>query len=135
MLLVNTERKEYNLDEIRRGTLIYAKHRSWTEGHTGIVTEASRTMLCVQYLPDIQNVLNHFFIPEEEAESGEWEIRYSSDGLQNIVSFPEQPAEPEGPKEEKGKPEGPKENEENPEESKENSGEIEGLGGTQHESE
>lgn len=96
MLLVNTERIEFNLDEITRGTLIYAKHKSWSKGQTGIVTEASGDMLRVQYLPSIQNVLNHFFIPAAEAESGEWEIRYSSDGLLNVVAFPEPPAEPEG---------------------------------------
>lgn len=100
MLLVNTERTEYNLDEISRGTLVYAKHRSWPEGQTGIVTEASREVLRVQYLPSIQNVLNHFFIPAAEAESREWEIRYSSDGLQNIAAFPESPAEPEEKEEE-----------------------------------
>lgn len=110
MLLVNTERTEYNLDEISRGTLIYAKHRSWPEGQTGIVTEASREVLRVQYLPSIQNVLNHFFIPAAEAESGEWEIRYSSDGLQNVAAFPEAPVEPEE-KEEAGQPAEPEETE------------------------
>ena len=96
MLLVNTERTEYNLEEISRGTLIYARHRSWPSGQAGIVTEASGDMIRVQYLPRIQNVLNHFFIPAAEAESGEWEIRYSNDGLLNTTAFPELPAEPEG---------------------------------------
>lgn len=95
MLLVNAERKEFNLDEINRGTLIYAKHKSWPEGQTGIVTDASGEMIRVQYLPSIQNVLNHFFIPAIEAEAGEWEIRYSGD-LENIVSFPEKKPEPGG---------------------------------------
>lgn len=113
MLLVNTERKEFNLDEIGRGTLIYAKHKSWPEGRTGIVTEASGDTLWVQYLPSIQNVLNHFFIPVAEAESGEWEVRYSSDGLQNVVRFPEQLPEPEAREEdgETGEPEGDGSNE------------------------
>lgn len=104
MLLVNTERTEYNLEELSRGTLIYAKHKSWPEGQTGIVTEVSRQVLRVQYLPSIQNVLNHFFVPVAEAESGEWEIRYSSDGLQNVVAFPEPPAEPEGADEKEENP-------------------------------
>lgn len=105
MLLVNTERTEYNLDEISRGTLVYAKHRSWPQGQTGIVTEASGEVLRVQYLPSIQNVLNHFFIPAAEAESGEWEIRYSSDGMLNVAAFPEPPTEP-GEKNETGEAEG-----------------------------
>ena len=95
MLLVNAERKEFNLEEINRGTLIYARHKSWPEGQTGIVTDASVDMVRVQYLPSIQNVLNHFFIPAIEAEAGEWEVRYSGD-LENIVSFPEKKPEPEG---------------------------------------
>jgi len=94
MLLINAERKEFNLDEINRGTLIYAKHRSWPEGQTGIVTGASGGMIRVQYLPSIQNVLNHFFIPAIEVEAGEWEIRYSSDGLKEIKAFPEKQPEP-----------------------------------------
>lgn len=102
MLLVNTERIGFNLDEITRGTLIYAKHKSWSKGQTGIVTEASGDMLRVQYLPSIQNVLNHFFIPAAEAGSGEWEVRYSSDGLQNVIIFPEQPTEPEEKEENTG---------------------------------
>lgn len=95
MLLVNAERKEFNLDEINRGTLIYARHKSWPKGQTGIVTNASVDMVRVQYLPSIQNVLNHFFIPAIEAEAGEWEVRYSGD-LENIVSFPEKKPEPGG---------------------------------------
>lgn len=117
MLLVNAERKEFNLREINRGTLIYAKHKSWPEGQTGIVTDASGEMIRVQYLPSIQNVLNHFFIPAIEAEAGEWEIRYSGD-LENIVSFPEtggedaeKPGEDKEP-EESGNPEGEKKPEE-----------------------
>ncbi len=37
MFINRIERAEFNLDEIRRGTLIYAKHRSWKEGKSGIV--------------------------------------------------------------------------------------------------
>ncbi len=111
MLLVNTKRTECNLDELGRGTLIYAKHRSWPKGQTGIVTEASGEVLRVQYLPSIQNVLNHFFIPAAEVEYGEWEIRYSSDGLLNVAAYPEPSVEPEG-KEETGQPAEPEEKEE-----------------------
>lgn len=97
MLLVNTERKEFNTEEISRGTLIYAKHKSWPEGQTGMVTEVSGNELRVQYLPSIQNVLNHFLITVAEAEAGEWDIRYSSDGLQSVASFPEETSVPEEP--------------------------------------
>lgn len=89
MFLVNTERKEFNMEEISRGTLIYAKHKSWPEGQAGIVTAVSGGELRILYLPDIQNVCNHFFIRAAEVEAGEWDIRYSGDGLQSVTGFPE----------------------------------------------
>lgn len=90
MLLIDTEKKEFSLDEIGRGTLIYARHKTWQEGQTGIVTEVSGDLIRVQYLPSVQNVLNHYFIPSVEVQDGEWEIRYSNDGLETITIFPEQ---------------------------------------------
>lgn len=90
MLLVDCSRREFNLEEIGRGSLIYARHRTWQEGQAGIVTEATGERLRVQYPPSIQNVLNHYFILAAEAQAGEWEIRYSSDGLESVLSFPEQ---------------------------------------------
>ncbi|EET60421.1 hypothetical protein BRYFOR_07617 [Marvinbryantia formatexigens DSM 14469] len=87
MLLVKTEVAGFNLTEIRRGTLICARHRTWTQGQPGIVTEASETLLRVQYLPSIQNVRNHYMIPASEVEAGEWEIRYSSDGLESVLTY------------------------------------------------
>lgn len=121
MLLVNTERKEFNTEEISRGTLIYAKHKSWPEGQTGMVTEVSGNELRVQYLPSIQNVLNHFLITVAEAEAGEWDIRYSSDGLQSVASFPEEMPAPEEPKEESEEKSEAEEDLENPKEEGEES--------------
>ena len=89
MLLTDKNRQAFNLDEIYRGTLIFAKHSTWQEGQTGIVTEASEDVIRVQYPPTVQNVLNHYFIPAKEAAGGEWEIRYSSDGLETICVYPE----------------------------------------------
>lgn len=90
MLLVDAERKEFNQAVIGRGTLIYAKHRTWKEGQPGMVTEVSRDCIRVQYIPSIQNVLNHYFIPVSEVEDGQWEIRYSGDGLASVLMFPEE---------------------------------------------
>lgn len=89
MILVDVERKEFNLDEITRGTLIWAKHRTWAEGQAGMVTEVSSDLIRVQYLPSIQNVLNHYFVSATEAASGEWEMRYSPDGLESVYLYPE----------------------------------------------
>lgn len=90
MLLVENEGKKFNPEEINRGTLIWAKHMSWPEGQTGIVTAALENQIRVQYLPDVHNVLNHFFINVDEVEGEEWEIRYSSDGLETVTSYPEE---------------------------------------------
>lgn len=89
MLLIDKARMVFNLDEISRGTLIYAKHKTWNEGQGGIVTEASEDLLRVQYLPTIQNVLNHYFVSAAEVNDGEWEIRYSNDGLETVSIFPD----------------------------------------------
>lgn len=88
MLLVNVEKSTYNMEEIQRGTLICAKHQTWEDWQSGIVTEVSEDLIRVQYLPSIQNVLNHYFIPVSEVEEGEWKIRYSSDGLESILEYP-----------------------------------------------
>lgn len=89
MLVIDTDKKLFNLDEICRGTLVCARHQSWQEGQAGIVTEASEDIIRVQYPPTIQNVLNHYFIPAREVADGEWEIRYSNDGLGTISVYPE----------------------------------------------
>lgn len=96
MLVIDTDKKLFNLDEICRGTLVFARHQSWQEGQAGIVTEASEDIIRVQYPPTIQNVLNHYFIPAKEAAGGEWEIRYSNDGLETISVYPEQDPEETG---------------------------------------
>ena len=69
----------YDLTLIRRGTLLYGKHKTWSEGKAGFVTSAKEEQLIVQYHPDIGNVTNHFIIPVSEAVSGQWEIRWSAD--------------------------------------------------------
>lgn len=87
MFINRIERTEFNLDEIRRGTLIYAKHRSWKEGKSGIVYHASAERITVLYPNEKTNTQNHFFIPV--SEDGEWEIRYSNDGLRTVQEYRE----------------------------------------------
>lgn len=88
MLLVNIEKSTFNTAEIQRGTLVCAKHQTWEEGQPGIVTDVSEDLIRVQYLPFIKNVLNHYFIPVSEVVNGEWEIRYSPDGLESVLEYP-----------------------------------------------
>lgn len=89
MLLFDSTHKAFDQEKIRRGTLIHAKHKSWQEGQSGIVTEVLPDLLRVQYPPTIQNVLNHYFISVSEVENGEWQLRYSSDGLETVETYPE----------------------------------------------
>lgn len=69
----------YDLSQIQAGDLFYGKHRTWTEGKSGIVTTANEKELIVQYHPGISNVTNHFHIPANEVFAGEWEARWSHD--------------------------------------------------------
>ena len=69
----------FDLTQIKRGYLLWGKHRTWSEGKAGFVTSATETQLIVQYYPGIGNVTNHFIIPVSEAAGGEWEIRWSAD--------------------------------------------------------
>lgn len=69
----------FDLTQIGRGRLLWAKHFSWDEGKAGFVTAARENQLIVQYYPGIGNVTNHFMIPVSEAADGQWEIRWSAD--------------------------------------------------------
>lgn len=69
----------FDLDKIKRGYLLWAKHSSWPEGKAGFVTAATERQLVVQYYPGIGNVTNHFRIPVSEAAAEQWEMRWSAD--------------------------------------------------------
>lgn len=87
MLIIKEETEKFNLDEIKRGTLICAKHRTWKEPEKGFVVCVNEKEVIVQYLPSIGNVTNHFFLPVGEVVKGEWEIRYTND-MQTIIAYP-----------------------------------------------
>ncbi len=78
-LIIDSSRKVFDTTQVAKGYLLYAKHRSWSEGHSGIVTLVTEDRLTVQYHPEIGNVMNHFFVPASEAADGEWLIRWSKD--------------------------------------------------------
>lgn len=80
MALVITEPvTTFNLSQVKRGDLIWAKYQTWGEGEAGFVTSARSDQLIVQYHPGIGNVTNHFIIPISEVVAKEWEIRWSED--------------------------------------------------------
>ena len=93
MILIESTRNLINTEEITRGTLIWSKHFSWEEGRTGIVSAVTEKLITVLFLPSLQNVRNHFTIPATELEDGDWMVRYSTDGLQTVISFGEEDEE------------------------------------------
>lgn len=88
MLVEKESIAKFNTEEIRRGTLVYARHKTWDRGEMGFVTSAKEDEVIVQYPPAIGNVTNHFFLPAKEVANGDWELRYSND-MQKITVYPE----------------------------------------------
>ena len=84
MLLTEETKKVINLAEIGRGSLISAKNKTWDKAQSGIVTEVTADTITVLFLPETQNILNHFAIQAEAIEKGMWTIRYSSDGMETV---------------------------------------------------
>lgn len=84
MLLIEEKRKIINLAEICRGSLISAKNKTWDKAQSGIVTEVTSDAITVLFLPETQNIQNHFVIQAEAIEKGMWSIRYSSDGMETV---------------------------------------------------
>lgn len=97
MLIIRNPTNVFDTEEIQRGTLIYAKHKSWSNGERGFVVSVTGNKATVQYPPQIGNVTNHFFIYADEVANGDWEIRYSND-MQTIVKYPEEGAGDESDK-------------------------------------
>ena len=78
-LIVDSVSKVFDTSQIEKGYLVYAKHRTWTEGKAGFVTAVTEKQITVQYHPGIANVTNHFILSVTEVVSGEWELRWSKD--------------------------------------------------------
>ena len=87
MLIKSTTTNNFDLNEVSRGTLIKAKHKTWTSAEMGIVTSATEREITVSFLPTIANVTNHFFIYADEVANGKWEISYTND-METISKYP-----------------------------------------------
>jgi len=85
-LVIDTVSKIFDITLIKKGCLMYAKHRTWAEGKGGFVTAVKDTEITIQYHPGIGNVTNHFFLPVSEVTAGEWEVRWSED-LTTVSEF------------------------------------------------
>ncbi|WP_347046825.1 DUF5026 domain-containing protein [Blautia obeum] len=78
------EYKYITEDSKTRVSLISAKNKTWDKAQSGIVTEATVDTITVLFLPETQNIQNHFVIQAEAIEKGMWTIRYSSDGMETV---------------------------------------------------
>ena len=78
-LIVNKDGKAFNLELLKKGTLIWAKYKDWEDGIGGFVSAVTEDSLVVMYHPDISNVVNHYIIPAWEVADGKWNIRWSDD--------------------------------------------------------
>lgn len=89
-LIVDSVTKVFDTGIIKRGCLVYGKHRTWQEGKAGFVTAVTEKEITVQYHPGIANVTNHFFVPANEVADGQWEFRWSND-LSEVYEYPNEP--------------------------------------------
>ena len=92
MLIIRNPTNVFDTDEIQRGTLIYAKHKSWSVGEQGFVvsvTGRTRSLCNTRRRSGMSRTT--FFIYADEVANGDWEIRYSKD-MQTIVRYPEEGA-------------------------------------------
>ena len=96
MLLIDKSSTVFNTEDVTRGSLMYAKHSSWDEGVSGIVTEANEKFIRLQFLPKIANVINHTIIKASDVVDGYWLVRYSSDGMATVNEFIPPETEEEG---------------------------------------
>jgi len=83
-ILIETNEKIFNENEIRRGMLVYARHKTWSDGIGGIVTRTARHEITVQYAAGVSNVTNHFFITSTAVAAQEFEILRWSEDLETV---------------------------------------------------
>ena len=101
-LIKETTGDEFDLTAVKKGWLMWCKHKSWDFDRKGIITSAKKDELIVQFYPEISNVTNHTIIPIGEVVAGQWHIRWSND-LTEVYEYPE-PEEPSGDPEPDGEP-------------------------------
>ena len=78
-LILIEQRPAFDPASIAPGYALYGKHKTWSDGKTGIVTAVTDSQMVVLFHPGIGNVVNHFFVYADEVADGEWELRWSKD--------------------------------------------------------
>lgn len=85
-LLIENKDQVFDTENIRKGFLICAKHKCWTEEKTGIVSAVNPQRIRVLHHPAIANVTCFFEILAAEVAEGMWEIRWS-ENLQSVEEY------------------------------------------------
>lgn len=84
MALVITEKAPiFDLEKIRIGDFVRARHRTWKEEMNGIVVSVHPEQARIIYLPGIYHAIRYFTIRAQELHDGEWAIMHSRD-LQSV---------------------------------------------------
>ena len=87
MLIVKEPTEKFNTEEIRRGTLVYAKHKTWRMEKKGLLQQQVKMSDCAVSAKD-RKCHKSLFLRAEEVAKGDWEVRYTND-METIVTYPE----------------------------------------------
>ena len=77
----------FDSEQVHKGDLIRAKHKTWDEYKNGLVVGITSNELVVLYHTGIGNVSNHFVMLASEVAGGEWQGTWTEDmqAVQDIV--------------------------------------------------
>lgn len=82
----------FNREQVHKGDLIHAKHRTWNEYRNGVVVGVADDRLVVLYYAGIGNVSTHFVMLASEVSKGEWKGQWTADmeTVSRIETLPEE---------------------------------------------
>lgn len=69
----------FDREQVHRGDLIRAKHRTWNEYRNGLIVGVADDRLVVLYHAGIGNVSTHFVMLASEVSRGEWQGQWTAD--------------------------------------------------------
>lgn len=85
----------FDREQVHKGDLIRAKHRTWNEYRNGLIVGVADDRLVVLYHAGIGNVSTHFVMLASEVCRGEWQGEWTADmeNVSKIETLPEQSVE------------------------------------------
>jgi hypothetical protein len=78
-LIKEKEAPVFDREQVHKGDLIRAKHKTWDEYLNGVVVSVSDDRIIVLYYTGYGNVSNHFSMDSGEVQRGEWQAVWTSD--------------------------------------------------------